>query len=420
MNKYTLKIREFIDNNAKKYVSKTQYNSKFIDYLTSTYNNIPKTDILLKQSVHIKALHNNHKYPLLYTILKESLKEKYENYDSFLTWYREHSTSINLKNIVDKDNKYYDLLFSPIESRKELHKLLYENFFIPLDIIYCGEAYDLIFNEYTNKNTQIFVYSVASQDKPDINIIMKIIEFFRIVFKKNMVVNLTVFYCDQKKYLPDPEKMITPENINSGCTISGEFVYVWRKEEFYKVLIHELTHYFHVDFHDRENTHLENVCDNLIKIKGHDVVNEAYTEIMALTINSVIVSIIHNIQFSTIINYEKIFNHFQVAKIIYHFKGNTYDDLFNITIHQNTSLVSYIIVKGILLNNYDKVLEYFENNVNTNIKKEVQYNNYKKLYTNVMNRNSLNKNVINLFLHSFKHTSKQFVMQTLRMTSHDI
>ena len=65
---------------------------------------------------------------------------------------------------------------------------------------------------------------------------------------------------------------------------------IWRKEEFYKVLIHELTHYFGVDFYITDNIYkkLEKHFGELINILGVDRINESYTETIALTIHSIV------------------------------------------------------------------------------------------------------------------------------------
>lgn len=414
MNKYTKKIINFLNEN-KQYVSTKTYNNPYIDYLIKIYKNVKNNtyDITLINTYVIKSSNKKGNYPLMYTMFKEIKIKNVDisSYENFLKWFRENFKKVNLKAVLSNNKKYHDAIFNVSKTKKKLHELLFDNSFIPLDIIYCAEIYDLEYEEFRNKNTKIYVYSNGSE-KPNINFIMNIITFFRTFTKKDMNVTLVVFYCNQKKYLPN-EKLITSENINSGCTMNGEYVYVWRKEEFYKVLIHELVHYFSIDYHGHEPDALEHCLHNLFDIEGDDVVNEAYTEIFAVTINSVMRSVDYNIPFSTIINYENAFTHFQIAKIINLFGGQSYDDLYNITIKQNTSLVSYIIVKGILLNNYEKIID------NLDISSR-QYADYKNTYAKLMNKKSLNDQLINHFLNILKNKSNSdnsnFIMKTLRMT----
>ena len=167
--------------------------------------------------------------------------------------------------------------------------------------------------EYTNKNTHIVIYYIS--DAPNIDIIMKILTFFRTFTNSKEMLELIIYYGNQKKYLPK-EPLITPENINSGCKTNNT-IYIWRKEEFYKVLIHELVHFFVLDFCQIDDTNrLQKLVNKLLNIQGKDIINEAYTEILALTIYSKLIQTQNNQSFDSIINYENIMTHLQIAKII--------------------------------------------------------------------------------------------------------
>jgi hypothetical protein len=425
------KIKRFIDNSSKKYIVKKKYLSSFVKKTEEIIKSEFVSEIFLKKREKVKKINDDKKEPLLFRIFKEINypNNRVHDYEYFLSWYRKNSTEINLQQIISSSKKYYEKIYNPIKSRYMLHKLFYENSFVFLDVIHCGEIFNLTYDEYSSKdnNTNIYLYYIDGEKEPDIQMIMRIITLFRKISKKEMKLDLTIFYCNQKRYFPLKEKLLTPENINAGCTVFGRYVYVWRKEEFYKVLIHELVHYFSLDFHDIEdsdNEHLEKMRDSVINIKGHDVVNETYTEILAITLNSIMCSVINNIDFSDIINYEIVFTHFQIAKIINFFGGNTYDDLFKIIINQKTSVASYVIIKGMFLNNYEKILKHFDNlNFGNSDKKRI-FNNYKKLYGEIVNRESLNKELINHFLNIIKDknnvNNEKFIMKTLRMTMCEI
>jgi hypothetical protein len=422
----TIKIKTFIDEYAKKYIHKKNYESKFANLVKHILNNQqiePNINFNTKKDILLQKINTNKNEPLLYKIFKDLdyPNNKSKNYKYFLTWYRENSTEINLKNVI-LSHKYYDILYNPTTTRKKLHDLLYKNPFVFLDIIHCAETYNLIYNEYhDNKNliiTNIFSYHIENKEKPNILLVVQIINFFRTISKKNMNIDLTIFFSNQKRYLPDKneKKLLTPENINAGVTLSGDYVYVWRKEEFYKVLIHELIHYFSIDFHDLNMHQIEKIRDNIININGEDAANEAYTEILAITIHSVLYSIIHKMDFSEIINYEIVFTHLQIAKIINFFGGKTYEDLYNIQINQKTSVVSYVIIKGMLLNNYDKILKHFDEHFYSD--KKTKFKDYKNIYSDVVNNKLLNKDLINHFLNIIKNMKEgenDDIMKTMRM-----
>jgi hypothetical protein len=416
-NKYTIKIKQFLDVNNLSSISPQIFSSLFAIKINEIFKSIKNIDIKTVQPVKLNKI-NTYDKPLLYIILSE-LKypdEKILEYKYFLKWYRKNSTLINLNKIIPHNHKFYNLLFNSIDERKPLHEMLYVNRFIFLDAMYYSEKTNLIVNKYNNNNTNIILYHEDNGNNNfDIILTMKIIELFRKLTNKNMDVNLIILYYEQKRYFSENEKMVTPENINAGCTISGSYIYIWRKEEFYKVLIHELIHYFILDFWDFDDTVIKNQLNKVLNIKGNDVVNEAYTEIMALTINSIIYSNLNNISFNEIINYEIKFTHLQIAKIIKYFGGNEYNDLFTIPIYQSTSLSSYIIVKGMLLYNYTMILNHFDIYFNKN--KKERFKNYADIYKIIINKNyklKLNDNLINHYI-NLNYPQNKYITKSLKM-----
>jgi hypothetical protein len=312
-------------------------------------------------------------------------------------------------NIIKKDPQKI------INPNKNLDGLLYNNDFSSTDIIENAHSSKILLEEWENHNTHICIYT-PSPKKPNIKLIYLFINIIRKVFNNDQHLLLVIFYSDKQKFLPLKKKKITSQNMNSGSCLKKNFIYIWRKEEFYKVLLHELIHYFELDFAEYDGIVLKNKIDSLFKISGVNVINEAFTEILALTFFSTILSEGIEVSFDKIIQYENLFTHCQIAKIIIHFGGKTYDDLFNITINQSTSVTSYIIIKGILLNNYSLMLSFFKNYLFKNYKKSIKFDEYKKIFLNLMNKNSLNKNIINCFIKSLLKEKNEFILNTLRMT----
>lgn len=429
----TLKIKKFLDKKFHDYLYKKKYSGSFLEKIRENILrfDINKSKYIPKKKSIITKINsdNDNEFPLLYKILKK-IKYHGENndYAYFLSWYRKNSMYIDLKKLIlESDYFIYQKLFVLEPERDKLNELLYKNRFISLDIIHCGEIYDLRYEYYhmengTNCKTDIYLYYYDEKSKPNIEYINKIIELMRSISKKKMDVTLVIFFCNQKRYLSSSKDLmiLTPENINAGSTIVGEIVYIWRKEEFYKVLIHEFIHYFSLDFHDYDNKYFERKRDSLLKIEGIDVVNETYTELLAITIYNMFYSLHNNIDFNEIINYENLFTHFQIAKLIDFYGGNIYDDLYKIKINQKTSVTSYVIIKGMFLNNYDKLLEHL--NKYSLLERDKRIEDYKELYDNIVSKKSLDMGIINNFLKFIKKNkeeSNKFIMKTLRMTMHD-
>ena len=63
-------------------------------------------------------------------------------------------------------------------------------------------------------------------------------------------VNLKLFLTGKKKYLPTKYKVLGPKEINTGSTMMGinGTIKIWRKEELYKLILHEMIHFLNLDF----------------------------------------------------------------------------------------------------------------------------------------------------------------------------
>lgn len=335
---------------------------------------------------------------------------KYDNKNYNIEFIKKLLTDNSNKSEILVEKVLPDKMRKPFE---QLHNLLYKNDFASPDIVESVHLNDIKCEQWQNRDIYIYIYT-NSEKKPNIKLIILIINLIR-QFSDNHKILLSIYYSDKTKKLPSVKKQkITAKNINSGCCLKNNFIYLWRKEEFYKVLLHELIHYYNLDFVDYDDE-LEKYVQKLFNIKGRNVINEAFTEILALTLYSIIISISQDIDFDMIIKYENLFTHLQIAKLIMYFGGESYDDLFNIIIDQTTSVVSYIIIKGILLNNYNDVLSYLEMIFFTNKSKRYKFNGYKKLFIKLMNKESLNRDIINIFIKN-KSNMDEFIASTLRMT----
>ena len=128
----------------------------------------------------------------------------------------------------------------------------------------------------------------------------------------------------------------------------GKKLFVFRKEELNKVLVHELIHYLALDLNDVPFPNFSdyfNVAPNNIVL-----LNEAYTEIMAILINTIIYSDKYDVV-KDILNKELKYSMFQSAKILTLFKFDTAAHFFKQcdcdNFRQNTDIFSYFIVYDI-------------------------------------------------------------------------
>ena len=164
---------------------------------------------------------------------------------------------------------------------------------------------------------------------------------------KNKEVIFHLFLTDKKKYF---EKNLTFKNVNNG--LSYKFILIYRIEDIEKVIIHEMLHYYDLDY--------KNLSIKTFPFKNkllHINLNEAIVETLAL---------IYYINTNSKINYY----HFVERSIlqINHILGYldiTIEDLLNknYQFEKNTNLFSYLILRTFFLlrpNHFIKTI----NNIN--------------------------------------------------------
>jgi hypothetical protein len=216
--------------------------------------------------------------------------------------------------------------------------------------------------------------------------------------KKHSNISLTIIFTNAKKSLPKEYKVLGTREVNSGLASFGDNkILIYRNEEYSKLLIHELIHLYRIDFSVVNIDFLPELLD--INNDTKTIPNESITEILAVIINSIIVSIEFSKKKNTklatdLINYEIAFNLFQCSKILNHFGYNYATDFFksnngNSIFEQTTSVVSYFFIKTACLFNTPKLLKFLNNNFT-----ELNYDNLeeaKKNYVSLVKESLQNK-----------------------------
>jgi hypothetical protein len=187
------------------------------------------------------------------------------------------------------------------------------------------------------------------------------------------------YFTSLEKRLPDSNVSILDENnVNTAftttCPKDSEIV-VFRKEEWFKVFIHETFHNFGLDFSDMNNDEVTKCVLNIFNVNSQVNLYESYTEFWAEIINALFCSFVtlknkndlneflSNSEF--FINLERTYSFFQLVKTL-DFMGLTYKDLYSNNHHskilrenlykEKTHVLSYYIIKTILINNYQSFL----------------------------------------------------------------
>ena len=158
------------------------------------------------------------------------------------------------------------------------------------------------------------------------------------------------------------------------CPVNSEII-VFRKEEWFKVFIHETIHNFGLDFSDMDLDICNQYILNIFPVNSDINLYESYTECWARIMNALFCSFINmknknvvadfltNAEF--FINVERIFAFFQMVKVL-DFMNLSYVDLYKKTnlaennrrkhYKENTSVLSYYVITSLLINNYSDFL----------------------------------------------------------------
>ena len=193
---------------------------------------------------------------------------------------------------------------------------------------------------YTNNHPQLSIRLLRKY-------LTQLLMFFEKLGKMKGTVNIEYYECDQKKYLPKQDVNLSIEHINSGyCYIySSENttnIVIYRTEEFYKVLCHELIHLYHIIPFE---TNLESKFSKLFKPFRVNL-NEALVELNALYINTAIYSLLHKKDFIQCLKDEYIHS-IHLSKRYLNLMETDWDGVIKNTCEKidTTNAFSYIILK---------------------------------------------------------------------------
>jgi hypothetical protein len=195
--------------------------------------------------------------------------------------------------------------------------------------------------------------------------------------------DIFIYLTESLKILPDKKHdHIKKEHVNTGFTytcLPKNSIVIYRKEEWYKVFIHETFHNLKLDFSNMTNNNTRNYINNLFKVKSDVKLYEAYTDSWAKIINVLICSYFMCFKnndsfiesFIENINLERTFCMFQSIKILDHM-GLKFEDLYiedtkiKNKYKEQTSVLSYYIINAIILNSYQEFILWCSKN-NKNI-----------------------------------------------------
>jgi hypothetical protein len=191
-----------------------------------------------------------------------------------------------------------------------------------------------------------------------------------------------------KKVIPgSPFSVLSSTHANTAvtttCTANGE-ICLFRKEEIFKVFIHETFHSLGLDFSSMSNTVLNNKIKTIFPINSNFNLYEAYTEFWASIMNCVFTSYFMSkgsgikefyLYAEYCVGFEQFFCLFQCVKVLdfmglhyknLHDKNNLSDRARKYLYKEKTNIFAYYVIKAILMFNAVPFMKWCKTN-NDNI-----------------------------------------------------
>ena len=352
------------------------------------------------------------------------------------------------------------------KDRRMIYRFLRENHYLNHDIrtFINNEKFYIIEYHYKNYHFTFIDYnkdlSNLHHSDNNINTLIENMDIYAERFKQLLTITIFlekykrescrvkqlstyIFLTPFNKLLPpNDQSIISGENINSGYTVpcsTETEIFIWRREEYFKVYIHELMHAMGIDFATMNSNRLKHYMSSLFPtINGEFNMFESYADIWALILNNmffVITNLESNVEskrmelFMNLYEIDKLWTIFQSTKVLKNYKINSYSELFgqnysndhshNIRVREKTNAFAYFIGKTILMISLEDFLEFCD-------KKNIitfSPSNLDNKFFDFIKSHSHNKELLHLYeffykllnnKHKYKHKDKNDIMNSMR------
>lgn len=295
-------------------------------------------------------------------------KEKYYDNEKFSSKTRNKLINIfeNIHHLHNTWDKYKVQTFKTFTLRKTPFYLNDNSItWIPLKIRNYINKFCIKYYDCTIKgNNHNFIVHFSGNREMDLNRIskychlihtfLKFIEPYILEKCNNKDVHIIICLTDLDKTFKY-NSYVSKNDVNSAFTTRCGNIYIFRKEEWFKSLIHETLHHYRIGISENFK-----ISDIFSVNKCHINLDETYVEFWAEIINNMfIVSLTYNknnwiSKFRQHLFYEYIFSTFQVIKYLNQ-HSLKYENLISntekITLRENTNAFSYYVVKMVVISN---------------------------------------------------------------------
>lgn len=308
-------------------------------------------------------------------------------------------THVDSMNINFEDKKLTKYIYESIKNAKKESKNIHHDYSVR-DFRYVSLYAGKFISENTIfeiKNNMNFTYVIQFAIKnitfnANIHCVTKIniekyVEMIKTVLvfclshtssSDTFVFNLELFLLDKEKEIPisDFNHSVMPDHINSGYSYHTDSmnVVIYRKEEWFKVFIHECFHAFNMDFHE-ENINFKNIFGDRFFINSDFLLYESFVEFWARIFNCAFFTLnlqpnMPMVDFHTIftlnLNIERVYSIIQANKLLSIFQldydkiiDEKYQHICRKLYKEETNAFCYYVITAIMMCNFNHTIQWF-------------------------------------------------------------
>ena len=292
--------------------------------------------------------------------------------------------NISYKNFYDKLKESYILSnkinFKIDKSPDYLNRDKIGSYYIPNNILNFINSNKGTFYKIDTKilkrqiKIKIIDYKNLSREKINqfIKMILFLIKFLSLYASSTCSnnINITIYLTSFKKLLNN-QKILGVNEVNSGYSTCGCYntteIVIYRQEEWFKVLIHELFHNLNLDFCDLNIDNSKKYLKKYLNINAKFNIYEAYCETSARFVNVLLFSFLNNFK---MVNYnqfkenfkdafqKEVINSLEKAKLVISLIKNVKN------YEEGSNVFDYYVITASLLNNYYYYLKFIKYDFN--------------------------------------------------------
>jgi hypothetical protein len=256
--------------------------------------------------------------------------------------------------------------------------------------------------------------------------------------------NLHFYFTDHMKRLGSIDlEALDMIHVNTAFTSSCSKetdIHLFRREEWFKVFIHETFHNLGFDFSEMDCSNIDKHMNTLFPLNNTFKIYESYCEMWAETVHILFLLFLKGYdksnvisKFETILQYETVYSVFQCVKMLNHYRI-TYDQLTNKSSPiskkarekyiEKSPVFSYYVIKTIFLLSWNDFMEWCLNN-NQNLLQFNKTSTTQMSFVNLIAQLHKSERVLSniAFMENWFKSNKQgnhdpYIMRNMRMTLH--